>query len=238
MKLLLDAGNTRIKWALISGTEWLQSGAMATDQTPEIVRSVEALSQVRQVWASNVAGESVAAQIRNIGVPDTRFITAQASGYGVKNSYDDPGRLGSDRWLAMIAARSYEGGKCLVVNSGTATTIDALTEQGVFIGGLILPGIVQMQKTLRDVTSGLNAGSGKKVDFPRNTADALYSGAVQATCGAITLQKTLMGIEDTRVILSGGAADQLLLHLGKETLHVENLVLRGIEIVAREAQST
>ena len=74
---------------------------------------------------------------------------------------------------------------CIVVNAGTAVTIDALDGDGVFRGGLILPGIDLMLRALADNTAALRTPPGAFANYPTTTADALFSGAVQAACGAI-----------------------------------------------------
>ncbi|MFZ2525553.1 MAG: type III pantothenate kinase, partial [Candidatus Ferrigenium altingense] len=212
MKLLIDAGNTRIKWALADGSAadgqtWLRSGVLPVEQAGELSQQFAGLEGIRQVWVSNVAGEEIVRHIRAACVSvQPRFIVAQEAQCGVRNGYSSPAQLGSDRWAALIAAWHLVRGTCLVVNSGTATTVDALSAKGEFIGGLILPGVELMQRSLCGATAQLReAQAGKYASFPLNTADALYSGALQASCGAIERQHALLGGSSAPVILSGGA---------------------------------
>ncbi|HEU0283096.1 MAG TPA: type III pantothenate kinase, partial [Gallionella sp.] len=204
MKLLIDAGNTRIKWALADGSEadggnWLRSGALPVERAGELSHQFAGLQGIRQAWVSNVAGEGIAQHIRNAcagQLAQPSFIVAQEVQCGVRNGYGRPSQLGSDRWAALIAAWHLVRGACLVVNSGTATTVDALSATGEFIGGLILPGVELMQRSLCDATVRLQAvkpGQGEYAPFPLNTADALYSGALQASCGAVERQHALLG---------------------------------------------
>lgn len=250
MKLLIDAGNTRIKWALADGSEadgqtWLRSGTLPVERASELSHQFAGLQGIRQVWASNVAGEEIAQHIRNAsaGQPaQTRFIVAQEAQCGIRNSYSSPSQLGSDRWAALIAAWHLVRGACLVVNSGTATTVDALSAKGEFIGGLILPGVELMQLSLCDAAAQLQAAQvkpeqGKYAPFPLNTADALYSGALQASCGAIERQYALLGDGGVPVVLSGGAAAVLQNRLNVPLRIVDNLVLQGLLLIAQETNA-
>jgi len=235
MKLLIDAGNTRIKWALADGSSWLRNGALPVEQASELTPQFAGLGDIRQVWVSNVAGENVAQCIRGIRAGQHHFIVAREAQCGIRNGYSVPSQLGSDRWAALIAAWHLVRGACLVVNSGTATTVDALSATGEFIGGLILPGVELMQRSLRGTTAQLQAAqAGEYAPFPLNTADALYSGALQASCGAIERQYALLGESGAPVVLSGGAAAELQNHLNAPLRIVDNLVLQGLLLISQE----
>lgn len=237
MRLLVDAGNTRIKWALVQGDNWLHSGALPIARAVELSAQFADMRDVQDVWVSNVAGESVEQAIRAAVVADDwHFIAAQAQQCGVRNGYAEVSRLGSDRWAALIAAWHLVSGRCLVVNSGTAITIDALSENGEFIGGLIVPGVELMQRSLCGATAQLQAESGVYEAFPRRTSDGMYSGAVQAACGAVERQHELLGAE-AMVVLSGGAAEILRDQLNLTLRLVDNLVLQGLWLIAQEAKA-
>jgi type III pantothenate kinase len=144
--------------------------------------------------------------------------------------------LGSDRWSALIGARSLEKGPCLVVCAGTALTADALDADGRFLGGIIAPGLRLMQRALADNTAALQIQQGAFAPFPDNTADALHSGALQALVGAV--ERMLRQLEaqvgqTPRCLASGGDAPLLLPLLPPHTQHVENLVLEGLIRMAR-----
>lgn len=238
MRLLVDAGNTRIKWALTRGDEWLQSGALPTARVDELSAQFGGVTSVREMWVSNVAGDAVAQALRGTIAADARhFVVACERQCGVRNGYERPAQLGSDRWAALIAAWRLVGGRCLVVSCGTATTVDALSDEGEFIGGLILPGIELMQRSLCGATAQLEPGQGSYAAFPRNTADAMYSGAVQAVCGAIERQHALLAAADAPVVLNGGAAESLHGRLNLPLRLEDNLVLQGLWLIAREANS-
>ena len=257
MKLLIDAGNTRIKWALVNdATEWLCSGVLPTAQADKLAQHIAGhldkhetgLQDIQQIWVSNVAGDGIAQHIRNIGVgksTQVHFIAARETQCGVHNGYLKSSQLGSDRWAALIAAWHLVQGKCLVVNSGTATTIDTLSEHGEFLGGIILPGVELMQRNLVAATQlkftegEMESTEGKFVPFPLTSADALYSGAIQASCGAIERQYSLLNDNNAPLVLSGGSAGLLRPHLNPRLFNVsprvvDNLVLQGLLLIAQE----
>ena len=228
-RLLIDAGNTNIKLAWLDGDDWSPVLSLPVSQAGEL--NLAEYGPVQQVWASNVAGARVARQIAR-AARQVQFIKSAAAQCGVRNGYANAAQLGSDRWAALIAAWHQVGAACLVVSSGTATTIDALTDAGEFMGGLILPGVELMQRSLASGTAQLAVATGGYADFPRNTADALYSGAIQASCGAIQRQHALLDAA-APVLLCGGAAHLLSPHLKVQI--VDNLVLQGLLLIAKEA---
>ncbi len=235
MRLLIDAGNTRIKWAFVKEAEWLESGVLPNDQVNELPQCLSRIDQVKQIWVSNVAGEAVEQYLRDL-FGDVHFIASRKMQCGVQNHYSNPAQLGSDRWAALIAAWHMSGSACLVVNCGTATTVDALSNKGEFMGGIILPGIQLMQQSLASNTAQLGASSGGYAAFPVNTADAMFSGAIQATCGAIQRQHGLLNEIAAPIILSGGASELLTSSLSEIPVKtVENLVLQGLLLIAQEA---
>lgn len=233
-RLLIDAGNTNIKFALVDDEHWLTTDSMPTSQADSL--NLSGYTGAQEVWMSNVAGAAVERRIVKACAPlPVRVIAADAMQCGVKNGYAAPARLGSDRWAALIAAWHHVGGACHVVNSGTATTIDALSAKGEFLGGLILPGIELMRRSLGEAAANLQSGGGDYADFPRNTNDAMQSGAIQATCGAIRRQHELLGAANAPVLLAGGAAPLLLRYLNLPVQRMDNLVLQGLLLIASEA---
>jgi type III pantothenate kinase len=252
MKLLIDAGNTRIKWALADGEEWLCRGYLPTGQTDRLSRVIGErlahlnpranMKDINQIFVSNVAGEEVSRNILDIGAGismQPHFVAARELQCDVSNGYSTVSQLGSDRWAALISAWHIVKGKCLVVNSGTATTIDTLSGRGEFIGGLILPGLEMMQHSLFDATDQLKSIQGEYVQFPLNTADAIFSGAIQAICGAIERQYNLLEDDSAPLILSGGTAVLLQAYLNQKLSKVsprvvDDLVLRGLLLMAQE----
>ena len=240
-RLLVDAGNTRIKWGVHDGASWIATGAVATSEAATLREGWTRAAGAGGAVASNVAGAGVQAELERacaaIGL-GLRIIRSEARQLGVTNGYSDPAQLGSDRWAALIAAHHAERGHKLVVNAGTALTIDALTDGGEFVGGLIVPGPALMRRSLDRGTAGLRLTEGAFRDFPASTPDAITSGAIQAAAGAIDRMRAAMarrGSEAARVVLSGGAAGEIAAHLPLPHAIHENLVLDGLALIARSA---
>jgi type III pantothenate kinase len=159
---------------------------------------------------------------------------------GVRNSYDDPAQLGCDRWAALIGARRLYAGPAVVVDAGTALTADALTGDGVFVGGIIVPGAELMRKALAEHTAALKPQPGKFSFFPDTTGDAIMSGAIDALAGAIERMARFLeeaGEPQPACVLSGGGAALIEPYLNLEVKVVDNLVLEGLLTIAREAHS-
>ncbi len=240
MILAIDAGNTRIKWGVHGGDGWLSTGSIGTAQSAALVESLGGRFPVDRAIASNVAGPHVQADLeaacREGGVALT-VIRAEREELGVTSSYRDPHQLGSDRWAALIAAHHGEpAGHKLVVNAGTALTVDALTAEGLFLGGLIVPGPALMRRSLDRGTAGLRLTEGALADFPTSTPEAITSGAIQACVGAIERLAAAMaahGCAAARIILSGGAAAEIAASLPMQPILRENLVLDGLALIAR-----
>lgn len=236
--LLLDIGNSRIKWAQAEGGRVLRQGAAGISEWLALQQTFATLPQPHKILVSNVAGEEAAQQVRAVCAEwrcPLEFISARQEQCGVLNTYDKPEQLGSDRWAALIAAWHHERAACLVVSCGTATTIDTLSDKGEFLGGLILPGMEMMRCALAAGTAQLRPGEGSWREFPRNTADAMTSGAIQATVGAIRCQYELLGTRGARCLLSGGAVDDVQTHLGLPLLKMDNMVLQGLQIIGQES---
>src|SRR5262249_36621063 len=130
-----------------------------------------------RILVSNVAGDGAHQLIVNwtsIFDAEPEWLRGEAERCGVKNRYERPGQLGPDRWAALIAAGALErGGACLVVNSGPCTTVDKLSREGEFTGGLTPPGIDLMRFVLHEHTGRLPLQEGKFTASPRNTLDAI-----------------------------------------------------------------
>ncbi|MDD4928830.1 MAG: type III pantothenate kinase [Gallionella sp.] len=237
-RLLIDAGNTNIKLARVCDDHWSAVLRCPSNQAGELNFVDHGYNDVQEVWVSNVAGDKVARQIVeacSVRHWSPQFITAQLMQCGVMNGYEPPVQLGSDRWAALIAAWHITRRACLVVGCGTATTIDALSDNGEFLGGLILPGIELMRHSLFVSTANLQVAGGVCTEFPRNTSDALLSGAIQATCGAIQRQYASLGEAGAPVLLSGGGVRRLLPHLALPTQMTDDLVLQGLLLIAQKA---
>jgi type III pantothenate kinase len=200
----------------------------------------EDMEEPAQIMVSHVGGTGVAEELSRLFFRwQTRpqWITAVAYQCGVRNYYAEPSQLGCDRWAALIAAWELQRQGCLVIDAGTAMTVDALSDTGEFLGGIITPGLALMQKALVENTASLEQGNGKFCEYPDRTEDAMYTGALHAMAGAVDRMAVILSATLGRVphcILSGGAAQQLQAQLDVTTEVIDNLVLDGLRIIAGE----
>ena len=242
--LLMDIGNTRLKWGVLEDGAIRRTGHISRDRIREqgLVALTSKLPRyVDTVFASNVAGTSFATRIAGVvGMhcnTDMHFARSESNACGVSNSYRQARRMGVDRWVAMIGAWAEVESACLIVDAGTAVTIDALDQTGQHLGGQILPGVSLMAGSLAAQTSDIpniqrRAASQKRgmEMFASTTAGAVGHGALNAVVGAVERAADVMheNGHDPTVILTGGDASRILKSLGEEPIHRPNLVLQGL----------
>jgi len=267
--LLLDAGNSTLKWMLTAGAageaplglempDVLVHGMLAIEDPALDATLAAELSRAfphgsksagasvpSAAWGCAVAGadriEAIEHAVRKTELPAVHWFGAAAQfdhrGVQLRNGYRDPAQLGSDRWHALIGARArFAHGPLIVVNAGTATTVDAIDEHGRFVGGVIAPGVELMRASLARGTARLPLATGNYRHHPDNTDDAIRTGILDAQIGLIAQRvqrlSDLAG-GDVQTVLSGGNA--ALLHallqaqarLGKMALEPD-LVLLGL----------
>lgn len=242
--LLLDVGNTRLKWGVAEDGEIRRTGHLAQDKIRDVGLSVLTTrlpSRVDRVMVSNVAGPTIATRLTGlIGAHckrDAHFASTGRTTLGLTNAYAQPRRMGVDRWLAMLAAWRELQSACLVVDAGTAVTLDAIDGDGQHLGGQILPGVGLMADTLARGTSDIPKTRQRRAEafdalgmFTRNTGDAVAAGALNAVTGAIerAIRTLRSNAYDATVVLTGGDASRILHALDNSALHRPNLVLQGL----------
>jgi type III pantothenate kinase len=239
--LAIDAGNSRVKWGWHDGSGWTSVATVSLIEFAASGDHVNPFSVTHEdperIVISNVAGEGAHHLLVNwtsIFDAEPLWLRAQADGNGVHNRYERPEQLGPDRWAALIAARALHAGPCLVVNAGTATTVDMLTGDGTFLGGSILPGVELMRFVLHEHTGKLPIQEGGFRDAPRNTLDAIETGCRHAQAGAVErMYRVFRELEPNPLcIVSGGAGRVLVDQLVMPRRYVENLVLDGLARIA------
>lgn len=248
MILLLDAGNTRLKWApLVDGRPGPADAAMHRDvPASDWQRALSALGRPARVLVSNVAGPAFGATLHEWslgawGIAPEFVATARAAA-GVVNAYANPAGLGVDRWLAMIGARNAAHGPLLVVSVGTALTVDAVDADGRHRGGFIVPGIALMRDALYSRTGGIAtaaalADAAREGMFGVNTAGAVEQGAIVAHAALAeraALELARLAGASPRRFLTGGDADRLRPWLTMPFESVPDLVLQGLAALATE----
>ncbi|MHB1678638.1 MAG: type III pantothenate kinase [Sulfuriferula sp.] len=252
--LAIDAGNTRIKWGLHNGQQWLQRGFTTADEIPLLPSAL--VTRPDHIITSNVAGGTIATTLAQM-FPALPLYTVRAASAqcGVSNRYERAEQLGSDRWAALIAVHMLStvdkletattpptaAGRCvanpaLVVTAGTALTVDAL-HQGNFLGGIIVPGYRLMRTALASSTAQLNTDSGKFSLLPRNTPDAISSGCLLALSGSIEQMRIALQKQTqlpVAIWLNGGDSPLLAPLFPLSHFVEENLVLTGLYFIAQE----
>jgi type III pantothenate kinase len=248
--LLVDLGNTALKWALAD--------------TPEAQRTVVhagepgALATLGAAWASEAPARVLACSVATAalrgaveralpaGSVPLVWLGSQAIHAGaprLRNAYRDPHQLGPDRWHAALgAAVRFPGEAMLVVHAGTALTVDSVlieADGAVFAGGRIAPGGALMRASLARGTAGLPLAQGTWSALPDHTDDAIATGVLEAQAGLVDRAAAIMRErgQEPRLVLAGGAAAELApLLLGRfARASVEhNLVLRGLAVRAAD----
>jgi type III pantothenate kinase len=245
--LLLDVGNTRLKWALVehdgAHTHWLDHGAARHDHIEQLFVPAQAADFAASCLGVNVAGDavnqSIQTRLASLGLQPV-WLHAQTAACGVRNRYRPATSLGADRWAALIGARHRTHADCLVVSAGTALTIDALQADGSFIGGVIVPGKQAMRHALARTTAALGERIGSAQHFPDNTDDAVETGLLLAAAGAIAqmYERFARRTQTTPVcLIHGGDADGLIELLPFPILSAPGLILEGVDLLARETSA-
>lgn len=244
MILLVDFGNTNIKWSPWDGRGGL--GTVCRERHRE-KRLADILNQhwkgmevPESVHVACVAGNERLRALRrwvSRHWPEVPVVVhrTQAQQCGIRNGYEVPEQLGVDRWLTLIGARSRRRRAVCVIDVGTAMTVDFVNGGGRHQGGLIMPGLELMRDALLQRTAEVTLEQGAQ---PRalaaSTGDAVLSGTLYMLVATIErlLEEPLL--KRAQVILTGGDAEQLKGLLGNRVDYRENLVLQGLARVLRE----
>ncbi len=244
MIILLDIGNSRLKWASLEdktisamqsfvGTRAGIKGALT--------KQFKQLKNVEQVFVANVAGDKLAEQLTDWTLAhwevEPVFVDSEKRRFGVTNGYASAQKLGIDRWLNLVAAREQSKKTTTVIDCGTAITIDTLDDTGKHLGGLILPGLALMRQSLINGTDALNPDT-DKTGFnmlATNTYTAVQTGTLYSVIA--TLESIISDLQqqspDSRFILTGGDSHELASLLPDHLLLQPDLVLRGLARYAR-----
>ncbi len=251
-QLLVDAGNTRLKWRVLQGARagrvqalpW--KAASAARAARGVLRDGAGATRI---LVCSVAGlpleRALRAAARAAQLPRPLFIRSARRAAGVRNGYADTWRLGADRWLAMIGARALLPARALcIVDIGTAMTIDLLDEQGRHRGGLLVPGPALMVDALLRYTAGIRRRAGAQqrapaaaagLVFARSTRAGLQAGSELAAAAlierALSEAASLLG-RRPRLLLAGGGAARVLPRLKKKPVRADDLVLCGLAVLA------
>jgi len=245
MLVVIDVGNTRTKWAQVN--EYGQLAAVQACTNASLSKSTslkKTLANAERAIVANVAGEAIAEQL-NAMLPaalEVVYPAVQLEAKGVRCQYD-VSSLGIDRWASVIAAWHQYKQPLIVINAGTAITIDAVsrekvTNKGTYLGGSIMPGLQLLYDALANNTANLPSVKTATYNvFPVNTKDAIYAGCINAIVGSVVLQ--LKNLEKhsaflPKVVISGGDAVKIAGALSpriKRPVVEDNLVLQGLAVL-------
>lgn len=248
MALLIDIGNTRIKWARFEGGA-LQPQSAAPHSDWSVASVVETVlrrgARADSVLVSNVAGTRMADLVRT-AVEQTwqieaTFVVSTPMAGGIRNAYPQPAKLGVDRWLAMIGAHALERGAVCIVSVGTAMTIDGIDADGLHLGGVIVPGpdlmVTSLLQNTSDIAQRARQGDSSDGLFADNTLGAIRQGAEHALAALVeravgVMRRTLH--ETPTLLVTGGASDRIEKAIGLPYRAVPDLVLQGLAVLAAE----
>lgn len=242
MKLLIDVGNSRLKWALADDHGMSsESGAQAHDGNAAAALGGMALPDPPEsIWISSVAGPAAKLDLTRVCAGRWQhtptFFSSQSEQGGLINAYDEPGRLGVDRWLAMLAAWNSARGACLVADAGTALTVDAIGATGQHLGGIIAAGLKTSEKSLLGATRFATVQSDDRPsgdELGTNTENCVRQGALLSCLGAI--ERVAAQHPDASAFLTGGDAQRLAPLLSGRWQLRPQLVMEGMLIAARSA---
>ena len=244
MILLIDIGNSRIKWVTLQGQ---MIGAGAVYDYSDIGWSQSAFLTVGDVpsaiYMLSVGSEKIEREVIELcsqrwGISPILLYTSVVCGE-VKNGYADPGRLGVDRWAAIIGAYHLVQGACLVIDCGTACSADFVNGDGNHLGGAITAGRRMMLQSLQTKTTGIGEVSEEESNLVpgRSTAQCIEFGVVETLLGFIErmehVAREQLG-EDIVVVLTGGDAPGLLPHLPRNIRYEKELVFYGMVGMVKE----
>ena len=247
MKLLLDLGNSRCKYAVLNPDAPDEYDALAYydgRRLEAIVSVLEKYEAADRVVLCSVLGQEVNDQLQQwlaANKPgEFYFLDTSVRCFGISIGYEDPSTLGADRLAALIAAHDQFQGSTCIVDCGTAVTVDVLDQGGIHRGGIIFPGVRSMHAALlADTDMDVDHDAGHLVMPANSTRDAIYTGCLSAVAGGIVrIVHTMQGDNHPfdQVILTGGDAEFLLPLLSQNLIHKPHWVLEGLKCVCRRIE--
>ena len=242
MNIYIDIGNSRFKSAAVTA-EIIHPFEPVVWHDSDLEAEFDRLwgeHQPARIVVCNVAADKVLPRLQQwcqlkYGY-SAEVIRTSGECRGLVNGYEEPTQLGADRWVAMIGARAHYPGAICVIDSGTATTVDVVTEQGQHLGGAILPGVNTMRRALGKYAAALFTASGDIQPFSTDTASGIAGGTGFASVGAIDrlIDEAARQVSSPTVIFTGGEATLVAPYLRNDVIVDELLVLKGIAALAED----
>ena len=234
MILDIDAGNSFVKWRVVDDSEVIAAGSEATEQVSKQGLDLTRIEGLNQARISSVANRALAERLReqvqqqfNVEMQIARVSSIVS---GVSCGYTELETLGIDRWLAVVAAYQRYLGPVLVVDAGSAITIDLIGPQGVHLGGYISPGLRLMREALWQGTAKVQVDRVESLNMlvPGTcTQDAVNRGCLLAVVATI---EKLASQYPASIVITGGDATVVAEALSLTSDHVPDLVLDGLTV--------
>jgi type III pantothenate kinase len=255
LNLLVDIGNTRLKWGVATDSQITAGRSFVNDRLKrhELIDAWKDITPPKRLAVSCVSAKQLFELVQSVALElwssvEIVPVKSQAQAFGVINAYQQPEKLGVDRWLSLVAVRHQYRGAACVVDCGTAITVDVIDADGHHLGGLISPGLSLMKKSLVEGTEALQFSETKYphgrigslpiatlppflvVGLADYTEAAIYSGTLSAAIGLIehVLSKQP---KNTQLILTGGDAELIAEQLAFTPIIDPDLVLRGLLVI-------
>lgn len=242
MNLLIDIGNTRVKWCVEKNEVLEKKNAIVYQQT-------DFIQQIQHAWLnletpdilaiSCVSKQQIVEQLKSLAKtlwPNIKVIVAKSTAQAGRliNAYPKANTLGIDRWLGLIALQYYFSGNSCVIDCGTAITIDMINQQGQHLGGLICPGLQLMKQSLSVATARLsNSDQRFDVGLANSTESAIYSGTLYAAAGLI--EKSIADFSTCQtIVLTGGDGSIIAQHLKLDCIVDTDFILKGLSLYSKQ----
>jgi len=245
--LELDCGNTRVKWRVRNDKLIIMRGIFLTQEGFNATTSHElAATHIERVLIGSVLGDEYARKLASWSITylgiNPEFAVSEPHSNGVSNGYQQPEKLGVDRWLGILAASARTLSARVIIDCGSAITVDLVTSQGEHLGGYIAPGLRLMREALESKTAAIKLG---QIGYPensfpgRNTVAAIKSAEFAMIAGLVDQAKSILknyDMSEASLLVTGGDGEWLVSVL-KDGVYCEDLVLDGLHIALMGADT-
>lgn len=243
----MDAGNSRLKWSIQRSDTWSSVSYADYCVATRLAVTLKILVRIKPsfIMMAHVLGRTFEHEIRSYcerNAINLTIVHAQAVGYGIKNAYHQASKLGTDRFVGLVAVHhknnknNHRGRASIIVSCGTAVTIDAINKEGEHLGGVILPGLQLWRDALIKGTELLQqADESDPSLFATSTGQGIATGSLYGLAGAIDRvcneMKQVLSASSVTLVLTGGCAESLSPYLSNKYKLSPNLVIQGLKII-------
>lgn len=243
--LLIDMGNSAIKWALSDSSVL---SAMSYTRYPENISAtfftdcLQGLDTPSDIIVSCVVADDIwqvlVKACDELWGLELQKVKSVKEGFGVVNAYEDASSLGSDRWCAMLGGQANTESAFMVIDAGSALTLDVVNESKKHLGGYIVPGLNMMKQSLGFQTAQVQVGSSaaqlRSLSLGQSTTDCVEAGTLLSAIALIeaVFENEAKQLEKCQVYITGGDAGLIAGLLSFKCVIIPDLVLRGLAVIA------